>query len=255
MVLMPHLLAPKNLVGKRILLLDNNSKLLYLFPIATGVFFNKNEMKKIVYILTLLTAGFLCAQKPQTIAYIDMEYILESIPAYKKAQKKLDNKVATWRKEIDEETSLIEEMKAALRNEKILLTEDIISERNENIQLKEIALHKKKATYFGEEGSLFLLRQQLVKPIQNDVYNAIQRIVKRKKYDFVVDRSSDLVLLHANPKYDISKIVIAYITKSIKEQEIEERKEKKSKTKEALQKRIEDQRRRSKENEKKIIRR
>lgn len=212
-------------------------------------------MKKIIYILTLLTVGFLSAQKPQKIAYIDMEYILESIPAYKKAQKKLDNKVAAWRKEIDKEASIIAGMKSALHNEKILLTEDLISEQKESIEFKEIELNKKKATYFGEEGSLFILRQQLVKPIQNDVYNAIQRIVKRKKYDFVIDRSSDLVLLHANPKYDISKTVIAYITKSIKEQEMEEVKEKKAKAKEALKKRINDQQKRKVQKEKRIIRR
>jgi Skp family chaperone for outer membrane proteins len=184
-----------------------------------------------------------------------MEYILESIPAYKKAQKTLDNKVAVWRKEIDKEASLIAEMKSVLNHEKILLTEDLISERKETIQFKEIELNKKKATYFGEEGSLFILRQQLVKPIQNDVYNAIQRIVTRKKYDFVIDRSRDLVLLHANPKYDISKTVIAYITKSIKEQQMEEAKEKKVKSKEALKKRIEEQQKRRVQKEKRIIRR
>ena len=200
-------------------------------------------MKKTIYILTLLTVGFLSAQKPQTIAYIDMEYILESIPAYKKAQKTLDNKVAVWRKEIDKEASLIAEMKSVLNHEKILLTEDLISERKETIQFKEIELNKKKATYFGEEGSLFILRQQLVKPIQNDVYN------------FVIDRSRDLVLLHANPKYDISKTVIAYITKSIKEQQMEEAKEKKVKSKEALKKRIEEQQKRRVQKEKRIIRR
>jgi Skp family chaperone for outer membrane proteins len=212
-------------------------------------------MKKKIYILSLLAVGFLSAQKPQKIAYIDMEYILESIPAYKKAQKTLDNKVAGWRKEIDKEAALIDNMKTVLNNEKILLTDDLISEKKEDIRLKEKALNKKRATYFGEEGSLFLLRQQLVKPIQNDVYNAIQRIVKRKKYDFVIDRSSDLVLLHANPKYDISKTVIAYITKSIKEQEREEIKEKKAKSKEALKQRIENQQKRRVQKEKQIIRR
>lgn len=212
-------------------------------------------MKKKIYILSLLAVGFLSAQKPQKIAYIDMEYILESIPAYKKAQKTLDNKVAGWRKEIDKEAALIENMKTELNNEKILLTDDLISEKKEDIRLKEKTLNKKRATYFGEEGSLFLLRQQLVKPIQNDVYNAIQRIVKRKKYDFVMDRSSDLVLLHANPKYDISKTVIAYITKSIKEQEREEIKEKKAKSKEALKQRIENQQKRRVQKEKQIIRR
>ncbi|WP_139958631.1 OmpH family outer membrane protein [Flavicella sediminum] len=212
-------------------------------------------MVKNICILLLLTAGLLNAQKPQTIAYVDMEYILESIPAYQEAQKQLDNKVAGWRSEIEKREREIESMKADLSNEKILLTEDLILDREENIEIKDIELKKMRATYFGVEGSLFELRQQLVKPIQNEVYNAIQKIIKRKKYDFVFDRSSDLIMLHANKKYDISKTVIAYITKSQKELEVEDAKIKKATSREALKKRLEEQKKRREERVKKVIHR
>lgn len=195
------------------------------------------------------------AQKPQTIAYIDMEYILENLPKYNEAQKKLDNKVAGWRQKIERAENEIATLKAELLNEQILLTDDLILDKKETIKTKEIELQKTRATYFGSEGSLFLLRQQLVQPIQDEVYNAIQAIIKRKRYDFVFDRSSDLVMLHANPKYDISKTVITYMTKSKKQIEAEESKLKKAKTKAALKKRIEEQKTRREQKKSKIIHR
>lgn len=212
-------------------------------------------MIKKVFILTLFLSSILSAQKPQTIAYIDMEYILENLPNYNEAQKKLDNKVAGWRQKIEKEENNIEVLKTELLNEKILLTEDLIIDKQETIETKKIELQKLRARYFGSEGSLFLLRQQLVKPIQDEVYNAIQTIIKRKRYDFVFDRSSDLILLHANPKYDISKIVINYITKSKKEIEIEEAQLKKAETKASLKKRIEEQKARREKKQSKIIHR
>ena len=212
-------------------------------------------MIKKVFIFTLFLSTMLSAQKPQTIAYIDMEYILENLPNYIEAQKKLDNKVAGWRQKIEKAEADITALKTELQNEKILLTEDLIIDKTENINIKEIELQKMRARYFGSEGSLFTLRQQLVQPIQDEVYNAIQTIIKRKRYDFVFDRSSDLILLHANPKYDISKTVITYITKSKKEIEIEEAKLKKAKTKAALQKRIDAQNERRNKKKSKIIHR
>lgn len=212
-------------------------------------------MIKKVFLLTLFLSSILSAQKPQTIAYIDMEYILENLPGYNEAQKKLDNKVAGWRQNIEKAENEIATLKTELENEKILLTEDLIIDKTETIKTKEIELQKMRARYFGSEGSLFTLRQQLVKPIQDEVYNAIQTIIKRKRYDFVFDRSSDLVMLHANPKYDISKTVITYITKSKKEIEVEEAQLKKAQTKASLKKRIEEQRARREKKKSKIIHR
>jgi len=215
----------------------------------------KNKMIKKVILLIFIASGLLNAQKPQTIAYIDMEYILESIPAYEEAQRKLESKVGQWRQNIEKREVVIEKLKSDLADEKILLTDDLILEKKEDIYIKEVELKKLEARYFGVEGSLFEMRQQLVQPIQDEVYNAIQIIVKKKRYDFVIDRSSDLILLHANKKYDISKIVIAYITKSKKEIKIEEAKLKKKKSKDALQKRIEAQKARRAKKESKVIHR
>ena len=212
-------------------------------------------MLKKITLLIVFVSCVCSAQKPQTIAYVDMEYILQNIPDYEKAQLKLDSKAAQWRKKIERSEKEISKLKLDLSNEKILLTEDLVVERQEDIYIKENELSKLRAEYFGTKGAYFELRKQLVQPIQDEVYNAIQQIVAKKKYDFVFERTSDLILLHANPKYDISKTVISYITKSEKEREKEEAKLKKEQSKEALQKRIEEQKRKKAEKESKIIHR
>ena len=214
-------------------------------------------MTKKIFVCFLFIGFFVFGQKPQTIAYIDMEYILENVPAYQEAEKKLSAKAEQWTNTLDSAEKQIMQLKNNLLHEKILLTEELILEREQEIKIKEFDLKKIEARYFGVEGSLYLMRKQLVQPIQDQVYNAIQTIVKQKKYDFVIDRSSELILLHANPKYDISKLVIKYINKSKKEIEIEEAKSKKKATKDALQKRIEalKEKRKQKQKERKVIRR
>ena len=221
------------------------------------IFSNTVSMTKKIFVCFLFIGFFVFGQKPQTIAYIDMEYILENIPAYQEAEKKLSAKAEQWTHSLDTAEKKIMQLKNNLLHEKILLTEELILEREQEIKIKEFDLKKIEARYFGVEGSLYLMRKQLVQPIQDQVYNAIQTIVKQKKYDFVIDRSSELILLHANPKYDISKLVIKYINKSKKEIEIEEAKSKKKATKDALQKRIEalKEKRKQKQKERKVIKR
>ena len=221
------------------------------------IFSNTLSMTKKIFVCFLFIGFFVFGQKPQTIAYIDMEYILENVPAYQEAEKKLNAKAEQWTNTIDTAEKKISELKTNLYHEKILLTDELILEREQEIKIKEFDLKKIEARYFGVEGSLYLMRKQLVQPIQDQVYNAIQTIVKQKKYDFVIDRSSELILLHANPKYDISKLVIKYINKSKKEIEIEDAKQKKKASKDALQKRIErlKEKRKQKQNQRKIIKR
>ena len=221
------------------------------------IFSNTVNMTRKIFVCFLFIGFFVFGQKPQTIAYIDMEYILENVPAYQEAEKKLSAKAEQWTHTLDTAEKQIMQLKNNLLHEKILLTEELILEREQEIKIKEFDLKKIEARYFGVKGSLYLMRKQLVQPIQDQVFNAIQTIVKQKKYDFVIDRSSELILLHANPKYDISKLVIKYINKSKKEIEIEEAKSKKKATKDALQKRIEalKEKRKQKQKERKVIKR
>ena len=97
---------------------------------------------------------------------------------------------------------------------KTILTKDLIEEKEEEISLKHDELRRLESLYFGPKGDMFTLRKQLVKPIQDQVYNAIQNIAARKKYDFVFDKSSELVMLYSNKKYDISDLVLASIDRT-----------------------------------------
>lgn len=212
-------------------------------------------MLKNISILIIFLSCICNAQKAQRIAYIDMEYILQNVPGYEKAQLKLDSKAAGWRKKIERSEKEISNLKLELNNEKILLTEDLIVERKEDIEIKEKELSKMRASYFGSKGVFFEMRKQLVQPIQDEVFNAIQQIATKKKYDFVFDKTSQLTMLYSNPQFDISKTVISYITKSEKEREREEAKAKKAKAKEDLQQRIDEQNERKKERESKVIHR
>lgn len=188
-------------------------------------------MKKIFLIgVFLFSATTFWSQRNQIIAYIDMEYILENVPEYLQAQNTLDAKIAKWRKKLDDQARHIEVLKSDLSNEKAILTKDLIEEKEEEITIKQEELRRLESLYFGPNGDMFLVRKQLVKPIQDQVYNAIQSIAKRKKYDFVFDKSSDLVMLYSNKKYDISELVLSNIDRTrLSNQKKEERKKKKEK--------------------------
>lgn len=176
--------------------------------------------------LFLLSGSLVTAQKAQRIAYIDMEYILENVPEYLEAQNTLDSKVTKWRSTLDKLSRFIEKSKTDLANEREILTNDLILEKEDEITLKQEELRRLENLYFGPNGDMFLLRKQLVKPIQDQVYNSLEDIVLKRKYDFVFDKSSDLVMLYSNKKYDISDLVLNQI---VRERKIKVNKEKKAK--------------------------
>jgi len=188
-------------------------------------------IRKALFIFTLFISTILVAQKPQKIAYIDMQYILENVPEYNEAESRLKAKVITWQQKLDAIKREIEVLKTDLGNEKALLTNELINEREEDIEIKELDLKKLQAAYFGPAGDLFMLRKQLVKPVQDQIYNAIQKIAVTKKYDIVFDKSSDLIMLYSNRKYDISELVLSKIVKGRKVKEVAEKKEERKEAK------------------------
>ena len=185
--------------------------------------------KKVVLFAFILLSIHVIAQKPQRFGYIDMEYILENIPEYAEAETRINAKAITWQRTIDEKQSEIDDLKADLRNEQVLLTKELIEEKEEDIQIKELDLKKLQAAYFGTNGDLFFLRKQLVRPIQDLVYNAVQDIAVKRKYDFILDKSTALVMLYTNKKYDISDLVITSISRVKKVEEANNKKNKKGK--------------------------
>ncbi|CAM1373164.1 OmpH family outer membrane protein [Tenacibaculum xiamenense] len=185
--------------------------------------------KNILTIVLLLIVTVSFAQKSQRLAYIDMDYILQNIPEYIEAQNALNAKVEKWRAKLDKEARNIEVLKTDLANEKAILTKELIDEREEDIKVKQEALRRLESLYFGPRGDMFNLRKQLIQPVQDQVYNAIQDIAKRKKYDFVFDKSSDLVMLYSNKKHDISDLIVKMIKidqkQQAKKEKIEAKKE------------------------------
>ncbi len=182
-------------------------------------------IKRILIVFLFFISLTAIAQKAQRIGYIDMDYILENIPDYVEAQNQLDQKVKTWQKKLDGLTEEIEALKTDLSNEKSLLTKELIEEREEDIDIKNKELKRLQQAYFGPTGDLFQLRKQLATPVQDQVYNAIQDIAQKKRYDFVLDKSSDLILLYSNNKFDISELVLNSIVKNRKRQIVADKKQ------------------------------
>lgn len=185
-------------------------------------------MKKIILtvLISSLTIGFLFAQKAQRIAFIDSEYILENMPEYVEAQSKLNEKILKWQHQLDAKKNELEIMKADLINQKALLTKELIIDKEEDITIKETELRNLQTLYFGPNGDLFFMRKQFVKPIQDQMYNAVKEIAELKKYDFVFDKTSDLIMLYSNNSFDISELVLNSISKTKRKDEVETRRTK-----------------------------
>ncbi|MBL4723982.1 MAG: OmpH family outer membrane protein [Lutibacter sp.] len=183
-------------------------------------------IKKVLLFAFIVSSIAINAQKAQRIGYIDMEYILENIPEYSEAQSKIDTKAIVWQNNIEKQQKEIEDLKAELNNEKVLLTKELIIEKEEDIQILEFDLKNLQVNYFGTNGDLYFLRQQLVQPIQDLVYNAIQDIATKRKYDFVLEKSTSLIMLYSNKKYDLSDLVIKSITREKKTAAIKDKQNK-----------------------------
>lgn len=160
-------------------------------------------------ILLLLAISFLTFSiQAQKFAYVDTDYILNKIPDFKQAQDKLDGLSADWQKEIENKYADVEQMYRAYQQEQILLTDDMKEKREDAIIKKETDAKNLQKKYFGTEGNLYLKRQELIKPIQDKIYDAIQKLAADNKYAIVFDSSSDLIMLYKNNNYDKSDKVL-----------------------------------------------
>ena len=160
-------------------------------------------------ILLLLIISFLTLSiQAQKFAYVDTDYILNKIPEFRQAQDKLDALSSDWQKEIENKYADVEKMYRAYQQEQVLLTDDMKEKREDAIIKKETDAKNLQKKYFGTEGSLYLKRQELIKPIQDKIYDAIQQLAADNKYAIVFDSSSDLIMLYKNNNYDKSDKVL-----------------------------------------------
>lgn len=161
---------------------------------------------------TLAIAGllFLCVSNAsaQKYAYVNTQYILENIPDYKAAQQQLDNQSITWQKEIEDKYAIIDKLYKAYQAEQVLLTEEMKKRRQDEIGQKEKDVKDLQKQRFGYEGDLFKKKQELIKPIQDKIYNAVKKLATDQSYAVIFDKSGDLIMLYTNPKYDKSDDIL-----------------------------------------------
>lgn len=164
-------------------------------------------MKKLL-IFIFFTVSLISVQA-QKFAYIDTEYILKNIPEYKEAQKQLDALSKQWQEQIDRKYEDIEKMYQDYEAEEILLTESMKNKRREEILEREEEARKFKQEKFGVDGELFKKRKELIKPIQEKIYKAVQETANIGRYSIIFDKASrGLTMVYTNPKYDKSDDIL-----------------------------------------------
>ncbi len=164
-------------------------------------------MKKSIVSIVLI-ALFSLPAVSQKFAYVDTEYILSKIPSYENAQTKLETLSKGWQDEIENLYKQVEQKYKEYQTESALLSSEMKRQREEEIINLENQANQLKEKYFGNEGELYNKRKELVKPIQDEVYNAIKEIATEGSYAFIFDKSADMSLIYTDPKYDISDDVL-----------------------------------------------
>ena len=172
-------------------------------------------------ILSVIVATTINAQtKGNKVGYIDMEYILQNVPNYIEAKAQLEQKAQKWKQEIETKKLEINKLTEALKAEKPLLTAELIEERETEIKFLETEKLDYQQKRFGPNGDLIIQKSGLVKPIQDQVFTAVQDIAEAKKYDFIFDKSSHLTILFAAKRFDISDQVIRVLNRTEKREQL-----------------------------------
>jgi Skp family chaperone for outer membrane proteins len=171
--------------------------------------------------LALIVANTVQAQTRGTkVGYIDMEYILQNVPDYTEAQNQLEQKAQKWKQEIEAKKNEINKLKEALKAEKALLTKGLIEERISEIVFLENENLEYQQKRFGPNGDLMTQKNALTKPIQDQVFTAVQDIAEAKKYDFIFDKTSDMTMLFAAKRFDISDQIVRVLNRTEKREQL-----------------------------------
>ncbi len=164
-------------------------------------------MKKVLFILFAIT-GTVFLANAQKYAFVDTEYILKSIPTFESAQEQLDIMSEEWQQEVEAGYAEIEKLYREFQAEKVLLTEDMRTQREDEIIEKERMVKDLQRKYFGPEGELFKKRKELIEPIQTEIFNAIKEIAEDGGFAIIFDAAGGTNMLYSDPKYDKSDMVL-----------------------------------------------
>ena len=173
-------------------------------------------MKKIILLVILAFSLSFSASSQTKYGYIDSEYILGNIPEYKEAQKELDRIAANWQKEIEKKFASIDSMYKKYQVESITLPENLKQKREDDIVKAEQDAKDLQKKRFGKDGDLFKKREELVKPIQDRVFNAIEAYAKDRGYAFVFDAAGSMTIIYADPKFDLNDAIMQRLGISVK---------------------------------------
>ncbi len=165
-------------------------------------------MKKTFILIVLAIAGFATAAA-QKFALVDMEYILKNVPAYEMANEQLNQLSQRWQKEVEAVGTEAQNMYQNFLADKVFLTDEQAKKREEEIVAKEKEATELRYKYFGPEGELYKKRQSLLKPVQDDVYNAVKKVAEERGYQAIFDRASASDIIFASPRIDVSNEVLA----------------------------------------------
>lgn len=187
------------------------------------------------FLFIILSLFVLTTIKAQTrgnkVGYIDMEYILENVPDYIEAKAQLEQKAQKWKQDIETKKIEINKLTEALKAEKPLLTAELIEEREAEIKFLETEKLDYQQKRFGPNGDLIIMKSGLVKPLQDQVFTAVQDIAEAKKYDFIFDKSSHLTILFAAKRFDISDQVIRILNRTEKREKLTKKQQKEEEAK------------------------
>lgn len=164
-------------------------------------------MKKILLTLVAVV-GAVFAGSAQKFALIDMEYILKNVPSYEMANEQLNQLSQRWQKEVEAASQEADGLYKQYMSDKVFLTEEQVKKREEEIVAKEQEATELRYKYFGPEGELYKKRQSLMKPIQDDIYNAVKKLSEERGYQAIFDRASSANIIYASPRIDVSNEVL-----------------------------------------------
>jgi len=165
-------------------------------------------MKKIAFLMVALIAGLTTANA-QKFALVDMEYVLKNIPSYEMANEQLNQVSQRWQREVDDLKKEADAMYKNYQSDMVFLTDEQKKKKEEEIVAKEKEVSQLQYKYFGPQGELFKKRQSLIKPIQDDVYNAVKKVSEERGFQVVFDRASSQSIVFASPRIDVSNEVLA----------------------------------------------
>lgn len=195
----------------------------------------KMKLKVLFLLIVMFTLSIsIHAQRGVRIGYIDTEYILENVPEYQEALSQLDEKAQKWNTEIQAKLSAVEQKRKDLSNEKALLTKELIDERDEDITFEEQEILDYQQKRFGPNGDLMIQKKQLMQPIQDQIFAAVQDLAGSRKYDFIFDKSADVVMLYSEKRFDLSEQILRSIKRTSKRKQVQTKAERKAAEKEEV---------------------